>query len=176
MKSLPILSNHDPSDVLGQVIDDGVVQFRPRTMTLETLVAIGGGWRLLTTETHDGVSYVTRAQLMCLSTTAPTDVSRVYVPVQVADGSFDRVPLSEFATLEHYWREFLAAHPEVRAMTAEHVNKIKTVWLDGVQAVLMVVKNRNPEGPKTVSGLQAALAHVNDESMAAIAKAYGREN
>lgn len=64
---LPILRNHDPADVLG-VLEGTVIVFTPGKITLDELRELSGGYRLLESETRDGVDYVRRAELLCLST------------------------------------------------------------------------------------------------------------
>lgn len=77
--------------------------------------------------------------------------------------------------LEKYWREFLAEHREVRAMTREQVNKVRSVWLDGAQATLLVLRDACPNGPE-LEALKASLEATNDEVMAGIAVCHGKEN
>lgn len=77
--------------------------------------------------------------------------------------------------LEKYWREFLAEHPEVRAMTRDSLNKLRAVWLDGAQATLLVMRDACPDGPD-LERLKASLEATNDEVMAGITRCHGREN
>lgn len=75
--------------------------------------------------------------------------------------------------LEAAWREFLAAHPGVRAMPAEHVTKIKTVWLDGASAALVLLQSENAT---SLEGLQAAVGAAVEEVIFQTVTAHGPES
>lgn len=76
--------------------------------------------------------------------------------------------------LEKYWREFLAEHPEVRAMDRPMLNKVRAVWLDGAQGLLLSLRDACP-GVPDLEALKAALDSSNDEIMAGITVCHGRE-
>lgn len=78
--------------------------------------------------------------------------------------------------LEHEWREFLAANDRLRAMDAESVRKVHAVFLHGAQAALVALAASHPEGPQDLEALKATADALNDEIMAGIAKAHGREH
>lgn len=159
-----ILKNHDPAFELGELErleGDGrgmLATFKPRSMTLPGLMGLNGGWRVIEWEELDGVRYVVRAELLCLSTEPD--------PPGVHAGQI----------LERCWREFLAGHPEVRAMTGDHVDKIKSVWLDGAQSAQQVMVDGNPGGPTSLERLRACARELADAIMADITRIHGREN
>lgn len=68
---IPVLHNHDPAAVIGSfdVLANGKVvgTFKPGAVTLEALLVLSGGYRVLEFEVREGVRYVLRAELLCLS-------------------------------------------------------------------------------------------------------------
>lgn len=74
---LPVLDRHLPDAYLGRVEfrDDGraIATFEAGRLTVETLVGIGGGWRLLVVERVGREVFVRRAELITLSTTTPQE-------------------------------------------------------------------------------------------------------
>jgi hypothetical protein len=164
--SLPILRNHDPNAVLGVVErtdDDGryIAEFKPRTVTQTALLGLGGGWRVLELEEEGEQVYVRRAELICFG----TDPTRE---------ALENVHAA--ATLERCWREFLAQHPEVRAMPRDHVDKIKRVWLDGAQSAQQVLVDSNPDGPHDLARVRVVCRDLADGIMAEITRIHGREH
>lgn len=79
--------------------------------------------------------------------------------------------------LEHEWREWLAGNDRVRAMDRESLRKVHAVWLHGAQGTLAAIAASHPEGkPAELAELVATMEGLNDEIMAGLTKAHGREN
>ena len=79
--------------------------------------------------------------------------------------------------LETEWREWLASNDRVRAMDKDSLRKVRAVWLHGAQATLTAMAASHPEGqPRDLPALLDTLQALNDEIMAGLTKAHGREN
>lgn len=78
--------------------------------------------------------------------------------------------------LEHEWREWIAGNDRVRAMDKDTLRKVKAVWLHGAQAALVAIAAEHEGGPTDLAALRATMEGLNDEVMAGLTKAHGREN
>lgn len=78
--------------------------------------------------------------------------------------------------LERYWREFLAEHPEVRAMTRQQVSKVNSVWLDGAQGLLLALRDACKDGAPDLERIMTAMESAGDEIKAGILRCRGEVN
>lgn len=82
------------------------------------------------------------------------------------------------STLQRCWHEFIDGQPKLRSMTDDEKDRLKRLWLDGAQSMLVALREEGPTvlEARTTSQLKATIEQLNDEVMADIARIHGMRN